>query len=311
MARSGFDVPGGSANSLWDYVYDDRYRLDLATRSNAAPPNDTIQAVYDYTYDDADNLVTKVAPFEETFNDEDLTGWTKSGTWDALNGNAHSPEPTSWVSLKQTVANDDLDLRFRYRMTDPEADGTGLSVAVRDSLSNRLSVEMRPGMARLTQRNPSFTSLDLNNSAGSALDTWYEARFIADGTHAEVWLAEEGEQLVKVLESDSVTLLSGSEIRFLVSPGMEAEFDDIRLIGTSLVTTTTYTYDACGRRSTLMQSWSLRQCWATISSPFARAMSAMASAVMAVRLPSWRSPLPEWSSHRSPPGLTFFASCAT
>ena len=67
--------------SLWDYLYDGRYRLTKATRSNAASPNDTIKAVYTYAYNDDDNLITKVTAFEENFNDGNGTGWTTTGTW--------------------------------------------------------------------------------------------------------------------------------------------------------------------------------------------------------------------------------------
>jgi hypothetical protein len=31
------------------------------------------------------DLVTKVEPFKDNFNDGDYTGWSTSGTWDATN----------------------------------------------------------------------------------------------------------------------------------------------------------------------------------------------------------------------------------
>jgi len=70
-----------SPASLWEYEYDGRYRLTSAVRENAATP--TITATYEYTYDDGDNLLTKVTPFIDDFEDGNYTGWTTSGTWSA------------------------------------------------------------------------------------------------------------------------------------------------------------------------------------------------------------------------------------
>ncbi len=63
--------------AYWDYVYDGRYRLTDATRYNKTT-SPTIEAGYAYTYDEYDNMSTKTAPFEDDFNDGNLTGW--SGT---------------------------------------------------------------------------------------------------------------------------------------------------------------------------------------------------------------------------------------
>ncbi len=64
--------------SLWDYEYDGRYRLTKAVRDNASTP--TITVTYEYTYDDGDNLVTKVTPFIDDFQDGNYTGWYTSGS---------------------------------------------------------------------------------------------------------------------------------------------------------------------------------------------------------------------------------------
>jgi hypothetical protein len=35
-----------------------------------------IEAKYNYRYDDADNMLTKVEPFRDNFNDGDYSGWS-------------------------------------------------------------------------------------------------------------------------------------------------------------------------------------------------------------------------------------------
>jgi YD repeat-containing protein len=69
-------------SEYWDYAYDGRDRLTSAVRKNSGV---TISGSYAYTYDDAANLLRKVEPFEDNFNDGDYTGWSTSGTWDASN----------------------------------------------------------------------------------------------------------------------------------------------------------------------------------------------------------------------------------
>ena len=53
-------------------------RSSSAVRNNKAT-SPTIKAHYTYTYDDGDNMLSKVEPFEDTFNDENYTGWTTGG----------------------------------------------------------------------------------------------------------------------------------------------------------------------------------------------------------------------------------------
>lgn len=95
--------------SFWDYLYDGRYRLTSAIRSNA---NEIIEAAYSYTYDDGDNLLTKVEPFEDNFNDGNYTGWSVwSGTWSALNNYLRMTPGTAGTIAK---ANTDADLELRF-----------------------------------------------------------------------------------------------------------------------------------------------------------------------------------------------------
>jgi YD repeat-containing protein len=70
--------------SYWDYGYDGRDRLTSADRKSASG---NIVAKYRYTYDDADNMQTKVEPYEDDFEDGATTGWSNWGsTWSAAGG---------------------------------------------------------------------------------------------------------------------------------------------------------------------------------------------------------------------------------
>ena len=55
--------------------------MTTAERNNAGA---SITASYAYTYDDADNMLTKIEPFFEDFNDGNYTGWfVLNGSWSA------------------------------------------------------------------------------------------------------------------------------------------------------------------------------------------------------------------------------------
>jgi hypothetical protein len=60
---------------------------DIAWRNGVRSCNHTFWtgASVGATYDAGDNLLTKVEPFKDSFNDVDYTGWSTSGTWNASN----------------------------------------------------------------------------------------------------------------------------------------------------------------------------------------------------------------------------------
>ena len=101
--------------SFWDYLYDGRYRLTSAVRKNAS---ETIAAAYAYTYDAGDNMLTKVEPFEDDFNDGNYTGWSVwSGTWSAANNYLRMTPGTSGT-VAQSNTDNGLELRFAYTCND-------------------------------------------------------------------------------------------------------------------------------------------------------------------------------------------------
>jgi len=64
--------------STWDYGYDGRYRLTSAVWGNDET-SPSITTEFAYAYDGADNMVTKVWPFFDDFNDGNYTGWSVWG----------------------------------------------------------------------------------------------------------------------------------------------------------------------------------------------------------------------------------------
>src|SRR5690606_40179590 len=92
----------------WDYGYDGRNRLISADRKSASG---NIVAEYDYTYDDADNMLTKVEPFEDDFEDGAFTGWiVLNGTWSA-SSKALIKSDNGWGNV--AVLSDDSDNESR------------------------------------------------------------------------------------------------------------------------------------------------------------------------------------------------------
>jgi len=62
-----------------------------------------------------DNLVTKVEPFKDDFNDGNYTGWTVySGTWDALNHYLTSGTSASRIYKTHSTSSGDADFWFSY-----------------------------------------------------------------------------------------------------------------------------------------------------------------------------------------------------
>ena len=95
--------------SVWEYTYDNRYRLVTAIREeeDAGPE---IEAKYIYTYDDGDNMISKVEPFRDDFNDGNYTGWLiGSGTWSASGGQMANDLDTEIASQIRKTGLSDAD----------------------------------------------------------------------------------------------------------------------------------------------------------------------------------------------------------
>ncbi len=176
--------------SFWEYGYDGRYRLTSAVRSNA---NETIEANYAYTYDDGDNLLTKVEPFEDDFNDGNYTGWSVwSGTWSASNNSLRmTPGTAGTIAKANTDAS--LELRFTYVCNDDSNTSYGLLVGPRYAAGgDRIYLYFYPDRAVLAQRvSGVWTQLDWDG-ADSDEGTEYTVRIVCDGSNVEVYRSEPG-----------------------------------------------------------------------------------------------------------------------
>jgi len=104
--------------SVWDYVYDKRYRLTDAFRSNRAVDPSTV-ATYSYGYDGRDNLTSKTAPFEDDFGDGVVDRWIIAGaSWSAAEGYAKNATGSSSMLYLNNVTDDSIVMRFSYYAED-------------------------------------------------------------------------------------------------------------------------------------------------------------------------------------------------
>jgi RHS repeat-associated protein len=224
--------------SFWEYLYDGRYRLTSAVRSNA---NETIEANYAYTYDAGDNLLTKVEPFEDDFNDGNYTGWSVwSGTWSAANNYVRKTPGAAGTFAKANTDNDN-ELRFSYVCNDTSVSGYTLTVSPRYASSgDRIYVNILPGSVNLAQRvSGVWSSLDAQ-ALTSTQGVEYTIRVVCDGQNVRVFRTAPGALEELVLETASCTVASTNNVSFTPSLNADFEIDDIRVLSDDLSNTTTF-----------------------------------------------------------------------
>jgi RHS repeat-associated protein len=242
--------------SRWDYTYDDRYRLSTAVRSNAATPDDTIKATYGYDYDDADNLVTKVTPFEDDFNDGNVTGngWTVSGTWTATDGvakNTVSATSSSWLRQPNTDADNEVQFSYINHSTASSVGRNYMYAYARyTNSSNFVRVYFFENQAYVQQRDGgTYTTVASNSGADSDPDILYHARIVADGDSIKVYRAEDGGVEEKILDNletvppAPLTELTTGKMYLLVRHEAQFSIDNVQILSDDLDTTTTYAYN--------------------------------------------------------------------
>lgn len=229
-------------SSYWDYLYDDRYRLTSAVRKNATG---NIQAGYTYTYDGGDNLLTKVEPFMDDFNDGAYSGWTvASGTWSASNNYlsdtvANAANDAIW---KNDFTDDNHESRFSYRkISTGSSEHLYYNIRYLDA-NNYIRVDLKgDGTARLLQ-NSAGTQSDLatNNSVSVSTNTWYDVRVVADGATVKVYRKTGTNMESEILSANTATVTSSSKVGFSTTFYAKYDLDDVWLIGPSLNSTTTF-----------------------------------------------------------------------
>jgi len=224
--------------AAWDYGYDGRYRLTSAVWGNDET-SPTITTAFTYAYDGADNMVTKVSPFFDDFNDGNYTGWSVwGGSWSAANHYAESTGGTT-DRLAKSFSEGDYDLWFSYNRYDAD----DLTVYLRIDGSDRLRLEFLSGATRLVDTS---TQLAYNGSQGSAADTWYDVYVRVDGSNVTVLRAEQGELLEAVIDVSTATTLDSTALEFRANGGA-AYLDDVRIHADGLPTTTAFAFNTANQ----------------------------------------------------------------
>jgi YD repeat-containing protein len=182
-------------SEYWDYAYDGRDRLTSAVRKNSGA---TISASYAYTYDGGDNLLTKVEPFKDNFNDGDYTGWTvSSGTWDA--SNHYLTCTASEGEITKVSSDGSSDLWFSYYDGDTSSAAYYATVYLRYNLLSyvwlkvfRDKMELFEHIAPTCDTEEVNTTLDTNSNATTSQGVWYDVRVRYNGANITVWRAQRG-----------------------------------------------------------------------------------------------------------------------
>ncbi|GMV95138.1 MAG: hypothetical protein AMXMBFR82_49160 [Candidatus Hydrogenedentota bacterium] len=224
--------------SFWEYLYDGRYRLTSAVRSNA---NETIEASNAYTYDAGDNLLTKVEPFEDDFNDGNYTGWSAwSGTWSAAS-NYLRMTPGAAATIAKANTDNDNELRFSYVCNDTSNAGYTLTVSPRYASSgDRIYLEIKPGSINLSQRvSGVWSSLDAQVLT-STQGVEYTIRVVCDVQNVQVYRTAPGALEEEILSTSSCTVASTNNVSFTPSANADYSIDNIRVLSNDLSNTTTF-----------------------------------------------------------------------
>ena len=232
--------------TYWYYEYDQRYRLTQAYRFNSLPWLTTITAAYEYAYDAADNLVTKVEPFKDDFNDGNFDGWSAwSSTWDASNHYLTRTGGTGGITLDNEAA-DNYERWFTYYNADTSDPTQGAQISLRDSGNDSIALYIKGDSLMLQQcYQGNYSNLDLN-STETTQDTWYDCHVVCDGSTIEVWREETGtgDGMELLLSTSTAAVPTSSVFYFQPTPDSSVRFDDVRLVSDDVSTTTALCYDA-------------------------------------------------------------------
>ena len=189
----------------------------------------------------------------DDFSDNDYTSnpaWSiNSGTWSAASGYMqNTAHPTGAPAFRKNFQNGDLVAKYRYslRSSTTSADPrTQFIFRCNDGgATNRLEVTVvkQNSEVRLSQYdNGTISHLASKLSIPANFDTDYDMQVVADGKHVEVWWAEAGNALTKIIEVDNAVPVSGPRLLFLVNSNTVARYDNIE-ITTPDSDTTTFTY---------------------------------------------------------------------
>jgi RHS repeat-associated protein len=248
--KQGFDYAfdtGGNITKVthedgtyWEYDYDGRDRLILAERGNHTAP--TILATYEYTYDDGDNLLTKVVPWCDDFEDGNITGWSGStGYFSVSSGVMKNTSDASVreLYLTETDADHDLSLEYVRYSTTGRADVVLRTVGGND----QLYLEINPTNLRLRQVDGGTLSTLVTYNTTVAEDVWYTLRAILDGTSVKIYWGAEGADFNEIISATTTKTTTVRAAYVKAQANSEHGFDNIQLIAGSRSTVETFTYN--------------------------------------------------------------------
>ncbi|MBI2433852.1 MAG: hypothetical protein HYV26_13375 [Candidatus Hydrogenedentes bacterium] len=226
---------------FWIHDYDARHRLTSAVYTTDWGH----EAEYGYTYDDGDNMTQKVEPFADDFNDGNYTGWNTSGggTWSASTYAMRNDVNTSAaISFYKNVSVNDSEIRFSYLSEDTSNNNYYLRCILRNNSSTRIDVRFYPNKAQLWEWNgTTWTSMDLENSATTSEDTWYDVVAKLDGGNVSVSRAERGQSLAEILSTTSSGVTTNQQLWFQVNTSAQFQVDDVKIINGDSFSTWTMT----------------------------------------------------------------------
>ena len=198
-----------------------------------------------------DNMLTKVTPFEDDFNDGNYTGWTVgTGTASAAAGYV---ETTGYTSLYRSNADGHLEQWISYYV-DPATTATGLYARVWARYANTdesVTIYLKDTEMRIYQKDDGVgTFLATNTAADTNEGVWYEMRIVADGTNLKVYRGERGHMMEEVFNT-TVAVTTTSKLLCYAEANTVVRFDNIRVNSDSLSNTTTYNYNNANEMTSL------------------------------------------------------------
>ena len=190
-----------------------------------------------------DNMLTKVTPFEDDFNDGNYTGWTLGGG--SATAASGYMQTTGYSNFHRTNSDADLEQWISYYV-DPATTATGLYARVwarYDTGDENIAIYLKDTEMRIYQRdNAVGTFLATNTAADTTEGVWYEMRIVADGTNLKVYRGERGHAMEEVFNT-TVAVTTTSKLLCYAEANTVVRFDNIRVNTDSLSTTTTYAYN--------------------------------------------------------------------
>ena len=190
------------------------------------------------------NLLTKVEPFNDNFNDDDYAGWTMAGSWAASDHVLTKTSTLAEAYAQRSHSDPDSDIWFAYRQ-DASAEGAYLQGRFRYVDSNNFSaLQISQGsmqLAFVVNGSPAYVS---NANATSSTGTWYEVYLRSDGQNVTVYRRVKGQGMFQqVLTTSTAPSMTTGRFQFYLNTQAQYSIDNVRIVANSLSSTVAYAYD--------------------------------------------------------------------